>query len=205
MMINKLLIATHNSAKIEELTMTLRNAMRNVTLYSLKDVGIDEEPEETGKTYKDNALLKAKYYAERANIPAIADDGGFSIDALNGEPGVISNRWLGRKATDKELIDYTFERMKHVPIEKRTAALVICLCFYDPETGTALFQQEEIRGYVPFEPYNKPKEGFPYRTIFKIADYDKYYDELTEEEHEEVNHRRIAVNKLVQTINNSVQ
>src|ERR1700694_1868026 len=98
----KILIATHNKAKLGELKKAAKRlADLGFEMMSLADIQITDAPEETGTTFEENSLLKAKYYAEVAQLPAIADDGGPLIHALNNEPGVKSRMWLGREATDQ--------------------------------------------------------------------------------------------------------
>jgi XTP/dITP diphosphohydrolase len=192
----KLLIATHNPAKVAELTKYLSPLMpeKEYQIVSLADIELEEEPEETGKTIKDNAILKAQYYGDISGLPSLADDGGFMIDALNGEPGVKSNRWLGpRKATDEELIEAVLERMKDVPEGNRQAKMALCLCYYNPIMGTIETVETALTGHVAFKPNDKYIKGFPFRALHIVDPFNKYYDELTEAEHEQVNHRRKAV------------
>lgn len=199
----KLLIATHNQAKVAELTKYLTPLMEgtDVQIVSLSDIHLEEEPEETGETIKDNAILKAKYYGELSGLPALADDGGFMIDALNGEPGVKSNRWLGpRKASDEELINAVLEKMKDVPEGKRQAKMALCLCYYNPLTDALETVETAIDGTVALKPIEKYPEGFPFRALHIVEPYNKYYDDLTEEEHEAVNHRRKAIYGIADTI-----
>ncbi|HEV2170340.1 MAG TPA: non-canonical purine NTP pyrophosphatase, partial [Candidatus Binatus sp.] len=91
---NRLLIATTNPAKLAEYRLILRELGIELALVSLAELGIAEAPEETGATFAENALIKARYYFPRARIATLADDGGLEIDALGGEPGVRSHRWL---------------------------------------------------------------------------------------------------------------
>ncbi len=197
----KLLIATHNPAKIAELSKYLQPLVeKGVELVSLSDVGITEEPEETGSTLEENAVLKARYYASKSGLPSLADDGGFEIDILNGEPGVKSNRWLGYKATDQELIDYTFKRLEGVPLAQRSAKGRLVLCYYNPHTGTEAFGKDYIEGVIAERIGPPPIPGFPYRAIFIVKQFNKYYDELSETEHEQVNHRKKAVTQILPAI-----
>ena len=93
----RLLIATTNPAKLEEYRLILRGVGIELELVSLAELGISETPEETGATFTENALIKARFYFQRARIATLADDGGLEIDALGGEPGVRSHRWqIGR-------------------------------------------------------------------------------------------------------------
>ena len=115
----KLLIATTNPGKLDEIKRFLGDLP--VELVALKDVGIIDGVEETGKTFEENAILKAKYYCKKSGLPTLADDGGFEIDALGGEPGVKSHRWIhkDREDTDEELIEYTLKKMRGLPRAKR--------------------------------------------------------------------------------------
>lgn len=197
----KLLVATHNPAKIAELSQFLQPLLeQDIELVSLADLNITDEPEETGTTIEENAILKAKYYAEISNLPALADDGGFEIDALNGEPGVKSNMWLGYKATDRELIDHTLKRMKDVPADKRQARLILCLCYFNPNNQTCAIVQSSIDGYVAEKETSHFVPGFPFRALHLVKPFNKYYDELTPEEHEQGNHRRQAVRQIIPQI-----
>ena len=105
----KLLIATTNPGKLAEIKRFLFDVP--VELVSLNDVGITDHVEETGATFEENAVLKAKFYAEKSGLPTLADDGGFEIDALHGEPGVKSHRWVygDRENTDEELMPIRFK------------------------------------------------------------------------------------------------
>src|SRR5277367_5543836 len=98
----RLLIATTNPAKLAEYRLILRQIGIAIEPASLGDLAISEHPEETGATFAENALLKARFYFERARIATLADDGGLEIDALGGEPGVRSHRWLGTGADDSD-------------------------------------------------------------------------------------------------------
>ena len=198
----KLLLATTNPAKQAELTKYLSPLRaKGVEIISLANLDPIDEPEETGSTLEENAILKAKYYAEKTGMPSLADDGGFMIDILNGEPGVKSNRWLGYKASDQELIDYTLKRLEGIPFEQRTAQGALVLCYYNPATGTLKTAHHEISGYIALETSERVIPGFPYRALFKVAQFDNtYYDELTEEEHDAVNHRKHACEEIITTI-----
>ncbi len=110
----RLLIATTNPAKLAEYRLILRDVGIELELVSLSDVGISESPDETGATFTENALIKARFYFERARIATLADDGGLEIDALGGEPGVRSHRWLGSGGDDSDeaLVAEVIRRMK---------------------------------------------------------------------------------------------
>ena len=193
----KLLLATHNQAKLEELIKGTKILNKKIKITSLKDFNIKHEPEETGKTFKENAILKAQYYANLTKVPTIADDGGLEIEILNNEPGVNSHRWPGYKATDQELIDYTLKRLNGLPKTKRTAYLRVCVCFYDPKSKIHLCEEEKIKGYVSEKGTQKPTNGYPYRSLFVVSKFNCFYDKLTNEQHRQTNHRLIALKRLV--------
>src|SRR3989338_653093 len=128
----RLLIATKNPGKAREITEFLGNsAGRRIETVSLKDLSNAPDVEEIGKTFEENAILKAKKYFEWSGIPTVADDSGLEIDYLNGEPGIKSRRWLGYEMTDRQMIDTALKKLKGVPIERRTAHLVAIGAYYD--------------------------------------------------------------------------
>jgi len=198
----KLLLATHNPAKKQELkegfSSLLDRAGRALPLLFLDDLHITADPEETGKTFLENAKLKAEYFAKLSGLPTVADDGGIEIDALGGEPGIHSKRWLGRDATDQELIEHTLLRLKDIPLEKRTAHFRIVLYYLNPLTQQSFSTSASLDGRIALQVGPNAKKGFPYRSLFIVDAYKKYYDELTEQEHHTVNHRLQAVQKIIE-------
>lgn len=196
-----LLVATTNPGKLAELRDFLSDLP--ITLVSLKDVGITAHVEETGITFKENALLKATHYAKDSQLATIADDGGLEIDALNGEPGVNSHRWIhtDREDEDEELIQHALLRLKDVPIEKRGAQLHLVIAFATPD-GKTYTSEGAIRGVIPFKDAPYRRKGFPYRSLLYLPQLKKFYnhDELTEEENTKYNHRKIAVEQLIPII-----
>lgn len=201
-----LLIATTNPGKLDEIRKYLSDLP--VTLVSLKDVKIADVVEEAGSTFEENAILKAKYYCRKSGLPTLADDGGFEIDAFNGEPGVKSHRWIygDRDSSDEELINYTFLKMKDVPEGKRGAQLRLVLAFALPD-GPVSIQEGKIHGFVPLKPSAVRHTGFPYRSILFIPELNKYYDHehMTEEESKMYNHRRRALEKIKPRIKKILQ
>lgn len=195
---NTLLLATHNQAKLEELKIGIKPLIKKgVKIVTLNDLNIKQNPKETGKSFEENAKLKAKFYGDLTGYPTIADDGGLIIPFLNNEPGVKSRRWLGYEANDEELITYTIKRLEGLPKEKRVAYLQVCLCFYNPSIKIYLCKQEKIKGYIAEKPSGKATNGYPFRALFIVDKYNKYYDKLTEEEHLKINHRLRAMRWLV--------
>lgn len=190
-----LLIGSHNPAKIAEYQRYLLHA--RLKLCTLKGLGIWDEPLEIGKTFLENALQKARYYAEKTEYPALADDGGLEIDALEGAPGVESRRWVGPKGTDEDRVAKVFSKLAGTPPEKRTARLKLVVVVYFPSDREYIFAEKAIEGVIPEKPYPNYRKGFPYRSVLYVPEYKKYYEELTLDEHEAVNHRHKACRELL--------
>lgn len=188
----QLLIATHNPAKIEEYRKLLANS--GFKLISLSDLGISDEPVEDGKTFKENAEKKARFYFEKSKISTLAEDGGFEIDYLHGEPGVKSRRWPGHEATDQELIDLTLKKLQGVPEEKRDCRLIVVAAYFN---GKDLkFGQGFVTGSILEKADSRIQAGFPFRSLFWSKDFDKLLLDLTPEEHQLINHRKTALQQL---------
>lgn len=182
----KLLIATTNHGKFKEYQYCFRDT--NIELKSVRDFPNIGEIEETGTTYKENAILKVKTCYEKTGIPSLGDDGGFEVDYLGGFPGLHSNRWLGPEATDYDKACMIMEKMKGVPRENRSARLGSYMVFWD---GARLFESENwVYGYIPEEENIKEvHKGFPYKSVLFVPEFGKLYKDLTEEEDVKVNHR----------------
>jgi XTP/dITP diphosphohydrolase len=187
----KILIATTNPGKFSELRKFLSDLPYEYV--SLSDIGISLNVEETGNTFDENAILKAKTYADLSGLPAIADDGGFEIDILHGEPGVKSHRWISGDAedSDEDLIAYTLKRLEGIQESKRGAQLRLVLAFALPH-GRVVSSEASIRGVVAETPSQSRTQGFPYRALLYLPELGKFYDNsvLTEEETNLLNHRK---------------
>ncbi|MBI5619446.1 non-canonical purine NTP pyrophosphatase [Candidatus Gottesmanbacteria bacterium] len=193
----RLLIATTNPGKLAEIKLFLSDMP--LELVGLTDVGITDTIEETGTTFEENAVLKAKFYAKKSGLPTIADDGGLEIDALNGAPGVKSHRWIhgDRDDSDEELIQYALDRLKDVSDDKRGAQLRLVLALVLP-SGEVLTAEEKVRGIIPRQASQARHKGFPYRSLLYLPEIGKYYnhDELTAAETDAYNHRKKALEIL---------
>ncbi len=193
----KLLIATSNPGKLEEIKQFLGDLP--IELIGLKDLNITDTVEETGTTFEENAVLKAKFYAKLSGLPTLADDGGFEIDALAGQPGVKSHRWIhgSRDDEDEELIQYALDRLKDISEDKRGAQLRLVLALILP-TGEVFTAEEKVRGIIPQQASVARHNGFPYRSLLFLPEIGKYYnhDELTATETETYNHRKKALDIL---------
>lgn len=195
----KLLLATKNPGKIAEVSKLLKEL--GIETISLDELGITEDVEESEKTYKGNSQKKALFYSHLANLPAIGDDGGLEIEALNGEPGIHSRRWLGYAASDEALIDHLKKVIKKIPEKKRQARFIDVVSFALPN-GQVWSEEGEVNGVLVDNPHLKFLRGYPYRSFFYIPEIKKFYheSELDEEEEKIYNHRYKAISKLIETI-----
>lgn len=195
----RLLIATKNPGKLKEISKFLKDL--KVQTLSLKDIGIVHDFEETGKTYKENSRKKALFFAKKSGLPTIADDGGLEIDALNGEPGIHSRRWLGYESTDRELVNKMKRVSKSLPKNNLGARFVDVVSLAFPN-GRVWSSGGELRGIIKYNPNLKVLKGYPYRSFFFITEVKKYYheNELTPQEERIYNHRYKAIAKLKKII-----
>jgi XTP/dITP diphosphohydrolase len=191
----KLLLATTNQGKIRELRKILGD--EGIELIGLGDWAT--EVEETGETFAENALLKARYYHEVSGLPTIADDSGLAVEALNGAPGVYSARYAGANTSDLDRVLKLLEEIKDVPTEQRGARFV-CVAAIVWNGGERVFEAEasghlvgEVRG----------TGGFGYDPIFYYEPLEKTFAELTNEEKASVSHRGRAFRQLVQWLKQS--
>ena len=195
----KLLIATTNKGKLGEIQKYLSDLP--LEILSLLDVGITDDVEETGKTYKENSQKKALFYAKKSGLPAISDDGGLEINALNGEPGIHSKRWLGENTTEEDLIAHMLQVAKDLPDENRNARFIAVLSLAKPD-GTVWSVEGVVDGIIAKEPLLQKVHGFPYRSFFYIPEIKKYYqdEQLTDEQQKIYNHRYKAVIQILPII-----
>lgn len=198
---NKLLIATSNMGKVGQYQVGLGGL--DIELVTLKDLGLGSV-DETGTTFEQNALLKARSYFEQSallnngqGLACIADDGGLEIDALGGKPGVYSRRWKtgDENVTDQELIDFTIEQMKDVPEGKRTSRFRMVMAFVDKE-GNEHIAEAATEGYVPLEASKTILPGLPFDSVLFIPQFNKVRSELNPEEFKQINQRYRAMEKL---------
>ncbi|MBI4138506.1 MAG: non-canonical purine NTP pyrophosphatase [Candidatus Wildermuthbacteria bacterium] len=189
----KLLIATTNQGKMGEYQRLLRAAPFELVL--LSDLGITEEPEETGATLEENAILKARFYAEKSGIPTLADDTGLEIDALGGEPGIHARRWPGYKAGDEELVAYAISRMKGIPEGKRTARFRAVLAVAKDPGDIRIFEGV-LEGILAEKAYYPIVPGLPYRSLFCPKGSDRVLAESSMEELANL-HREQAAQKAM--------
>ena len=189
----KILIATNNPGKFKEIATIIKSwGLKPV---SLKDLNITDDVEETGKTFEENALIKSMFFCQKTNLPTIADDSGIEIDALDGAPGIKSRRWKGYRMTDQEMVDYTLETLKKVPSKKRTCRIVSVLSLILPDMQEFTVRAS-IDGIITKKQMLPIEDGYPFRAIFLVPEFDKMLGDLTTKENQQINHRIKALNKL---------
>lgn len=191
----KLLVATTNPAKLSEYRILLRDFALEVV--SLSDLEIADAPEETGSTFAENAMLKARFYFERAGIATLADDGGLEVDALDGAPGVRSHRWIG-DASDVELAEEVIRRMREVSPGRRSARIRAAAALVYREGGAVheAVAEAAIEGVIAERAHPGIRQGFPYRAVLWLPERGCYLAELGEEEEARISQRRKAVERL---------
>ena len=188
----KFLIASNNAHKIKELNDIL-NAL-GVETVKPKDLGICCEVEETGTTFEENAMLKAKNGYLLSSLPTIADDSGLAVDALNGRPGIYSARYAGEDATDGQKIEKLLGELDGV--KDRGAKFVSAVAFYcGDESFTVL---GECKGSIATEP--KGENGFGYDPVFVPEGYTESYAQISSEEKNRISHRARALVKFKEKI-----
>lgn len=168
----RLLVATRSRHKLREL-QALLHLRPGVELVSPDDVGIPDEPEETGETFETNARLKARFYALRSGLPTLADDSGLEVDALGGAPGVRTRRYAGPDATDEANNEKLLDALSGMPPEQRGARYVCALALALPEEAgprgglRMRTRRGTCRGRIATEP--RGTGGFGYDPIFEPA------------------------------------
>ena len=188
MKIKRLVLGTTNPAKLKEWSKLLKET---IPVISVSELGGIPEPEESGSSFAEIAKEKVLHYAKHTGEYVLSEDGGFEIDALGGLPGIKSRRILpgDREGTDKELIDYVIKKLKGVPLEKRTARLVVHVVIADPEGNIIYEDKGTIKGVIPQKPTASFTPGYPYRAIFYIKEAGKIFAEFNAKEHEKFSHR----------------
>jgi XTP/dITP diphosphohydrolase len=191
----KLLLATRNAAKAHEYALLLGGIPFEIV--SLDEEGIQNEVSETGETMEQNAALKAVAFASRSNLLALADDSGLEVDALGGEPGVLSARYAGPGASDEERIEFLLKRLDGIPWERR-AARFRCVIAIATHEGEVELCHGECRGIIALSP--KGENGFGYDPIFYLPERGKTMAELSMEEKNEISHRGLAAKQARQVL-----
>jgi XTP/dITP diphosphohydrolase len=193
----RLLLATRNAGKLAELQRLLASAVPGVEVIGLRDVPEYPEAPETGATFEENALLKAREAVRYTGLPAVADDSGLTVDALNGMPGIFSARWSGRHGDDGANTALLLGQLGDVPDERRGGAFVCAAALVTPE-GAEHVLRAQWRGAVLRE--ERGTHGFGYDPVFLPAGSARTAAELEPAEKDAVSHRGQAFTALLPVV-----
>jgi XTP/dITP diphosphohydrolase len=186
-----LLLASQNPGKLREMRTLVDGLPFHVV--GPRDLGIDEAPEETGASFLENAVLKARYYASRSGLLTVADDSGLSVDALDGRPGLYSSRFGGEGASDDRRNELLLELLEDVPEERRGARFTSAVAV--ARGDEVLFRhQETVEGRIARE--RRGTSGFGYDPLFFYPPFGRTFGEVAREEKDRVSHRGKAFARL---------
>lgn len=193
-MSQKLLLATRNQGKIVE----FRRILDALAPGEIELVGLDQFPglhdvDETGTTFQENALLKAREMSEATGLPAIADDSGLCVDALNGDPGIYSARWAGEHGNDRANLEKVLDQLKDVPDEKRTGYFICVAALYLP-SGFTHCEEGRFLGKILRSPVGE--NGFGYDPIFQPDGLSISSAQMSAEEKDAMSHRGKALRAI---------
>ena len=205
-MLRRLLVGTNNPNKAREIGELLAGA--EIEIVAPLDLGIDDEPEENGATFEENALIKARFYSARTGLPGLADDSGLAVDALGGRPGVFSSRYA---PTDSERIARLLGELEGVAPEVRTARFVCAAALVVPggaelplvgeprgpgmaDGAREIVEVGTCEGRIALEP--RGENGFGYDPVFYLPDADKTMAELSPEAKNARSHRGRALRAI---------
>lgn len=185
----KVVLASKNPHKLVEISKITEKFGFDLVLQS--ELGVDIDVEETGTTFEENSLLKAEAVMKATGLPALADDSGIAVDALNGEPGIYSARYgFDESLDDWGRLELLLKNTEHVPDGQRQAQFVCVISFVTPE-GRVIQARGEIHGELTREP--RGENGFGYDPIFYYPPYGMTTAEMTSEAKNEVSHRGNAL------------
>ena len=192
----KIVLASKNSGKLKEFNYLFKNT--NFELIPISEF-TNEDIEETGTSYEENAFIKAKFASDISGLPSLGDDSGLEVEALNGEPGIFSARFAGEKGNDNlnnnKLLD-------ELSLKKdKSAKFVSILSFLHPELKISLFSYGELFGKIIESP--RGKGGFGYDPIFQIKNSELTLAEISEDERMKISHRTISTSKMINLLKES--
>ena len=192
---NIIILATNNKSKVKEISEMMSGS--DITFESLADAGINVEVEETGTTFEENALLKAREICKLSGKPTISDDSGLEIDALDGAPGIYSSRFMGEDTSYDIKNNALIEKLDNVADPDRTARFRCCMALVLPD-GREFVTEGAMEGIIAREP--KGINGFGYDPILFIPEYNRTSAELSSEEKNNISHRGEALRKMIEVI-----
>ena len=187
---SKLLLATNNEGKAREYKSLLEGVPFELVMPN--ELGISTEVAEVGKSFEENAIIKAATLALESGLLSLADDSGLEVEALGGEPGVRSARYAGEDASDADRVAYLLVKMQGIPQEKRQARFKCVIAIANPQ-GEVELCSGECEGVIAFSP--KGDKGFGYDPIFYLPELGKTMAELPPETKNKISHRGRAAAK----------
>lgn len=194
-MMKTLVIATYNDGKLREYQNLLRDFKLNITsLSKFPKICIHE----TGNTFDENAILKAKKIVAETSCPALGDDSGLEVRALGNMPGIYTARYAGPGADDKDNMQKLLRELNGLPLEKRQARFVCSLVLALPD-GTSFIERGFLEGIIFFEP--RGTNGFGYDPIFYLPEHKKTLAELSDKLKNLISHRAAAVENMKKHLN----
>ena len=197
----QLVLATRNAKKLAELDRLLAGAGLDVEILGSDAFGDLPEIEETGSTFAENSLIKARAVSTHTGLIAIADDSGLCVDALDGQPGIYSARWAGQGATDESNLDLVLEQIREVEPARRTAHFACAAALVLP-SGEEYVVHGQVNGVLLTQ--RRGVGGFGYDPIFLPDGFDITTAEMTSEQKDAISHRGQAMRALVLVIQEHV-
>lgn len=188
----KIIAATKNKNKLRE----FGEILKDFEIVSQEEAGIDIDVEETGTTFEENSMLKAKAIFRATGIAAIADDSGLCVDALGGEPGVYSARYGGEGLDDSGRVQLLLKNMKDVPDDRRSARFVCAITLIDKDG--VITARGECEGSIAHTPQGE--NGFGYDPVFYVEQFGKTMAQITPEQKNAISHRGKALNVFAEKI-----
>lgn len=191
----KLIFATGNENKMKEIRMILADC--GYEILSMKEAGIDIDIVEDGKTFEENAMIKAKAISEVVGCVVLADDSGLEVDALDKAPGIYSARFMGEDTSYKIKNQAIIDKLEGVPDEERTARFVCAIAAAFPD-GRVETRRGTIEGRIGYE--ESGENGFGYDPIFYVPEFGKTTAELSPEEKNQISHRGKALTMIKEVL-----
>ena len=192
-MTQKVVIASRNDHKIEEMRRILEQGGLDIELVGTGEFPDLSDVEETCATFAANALLKARAVSEFTGLPAVGDDSGLCVDALNGMPGILSARWSGTHGNDQANLELLLAQISQVPIDRRGASFVCAAAYVHPD-GTEFVVEGQMSGALIDTP--RGENGFGYDPVFVPHGHQVTSAEMTSELKDSISHRGKALASL---------
>jgi len=194
-MVKEVVVATKNPGKLNEFVRMLHTF--DIRIHSLDDYPNIPDIVEDGSTFEENAKKKAEFIRDLLHIPALADDSGLMVDALDGAPGIYSARFAGEEKNDEKNMQKLLEQLQGMEGENRKAHFVSVIALAVPQEPTIVVRGT-LSGVIAMEP--RGNHGFGYDPIFYLPEYQKTLAEISHELKNKISHRAAALEKLVQVI-----